>query len=118
MRRALAFIVFLLMGAAAVAAPKFPALTGRVVDDAHVLSASTVQSLDQMLEGYERGTSNQVVVVTIGSLQGTSIEDYGYQLGRTWQIGQKGKDNGALLIVAPKERKIRIEVGYGLEPVV
>ena len=117
MRRALAFIVFLLIGAAAVAAPKFPALTGRVVDDAHVLSASTVQSLDQMLADYERGTTNQVVIVTIPSLQGTSIEDYGYQLGRTWQIGQKGKDNGALLIVAPNERKVRIEVGYGLEPV-
>lgn len=117
MRRALVFIAFLLIGAAAIAAPKFPALTGRVVDDAHVLSASTVQSLDQMLADYERGTTNQVVVVTIPSLQGTSIEDYGYQLGRAWQIGQKGKDNGALLIVAPKERKVRIEVGYGLEPV-
>lgn len=117
MRRALAFIVFLLIGAAAIAAPKFPALTGRVVDDAHVLSVSTVQSLDQMLADYERGTTNQVVVVTIPSLQDTSIEDYGYQLGRIWQIGQKGKDNGALLIVAPKERKVRIEVGYGLEPV-
>ncbi len=117
MRRALLFIVFLLVGAVAIAAPQFPALTGRVVDDAHVLSASTVQSLDQMLEGYERGTTNQVVVVTIPSLQGTSIEDYGYQLGRAWQIGQKDKNTGALLIVAPKERKVRIEVGYGLEPV-
>lgn len=117
MRRTFAFIVFLLIGAAAFAAPKFPVLTGRVVDDAHVLSASTVQSLDQMLADYERGTTNQVVVVTIPSLQGTSIEDYGYQLGRSWQIGQKGKDNGALLIIAPNERKVRIEVGYGLEPV-
>jgi len=115
--RALTFIVVLLLGTVAFAAQQFPALTGRVVDDAHVLSASTVQSLDQMLADYERGTSNQIVVVTIASLQGKSIEDYGYQLGRTWQIGQKGINNGALLIVAPKERKVRIEVGYGLEPV-
>lgn len=69
-----------------------------------------------MLEEYERGTSNQVVVVTISSLQGYAIEDYGYQLGRFWQIGQKDKNNGTLLIVAPNERKVRIEVGYGLEP--
>ncbi|MDD4615850.1 MAG: TPM domain-containing protein [Alphaproteobacteria bacterium] len=98
------------------AALTFPRLTGRVVDDAHILSPQTIQSLDKKLEDYERGTGNQVVVATIPSLQGTDIEDYGYQLGRTWQIGQKGKDNGALLIVAPNERKVRIEVGYGLEP--
>ena len=117
MMRAFALIVVLFLSFYAVAALKFPALTGRVVDDAHILSASTVQSLDQTLADYERSTSNQIVIVTIPSLQGTSIEDYGYQLGRTWQIGQKGKNNGALLIVAPKERKVRIEVGYGLEPV-
>jgi uncharacterized protein len=113
----LSFFLFLLCGGLAVAAPKFPALTGRVVDDAHILSPTTVQSLNQMLADYERGTTNQVVVVTLASLAGNTIEDYGYQLGRTWQIGQKGKDNGVLLIVAPKERKVRIEVGYGLEPV-
>jgi uncharacterized protein len=115
--RLFAFLIIVFLGAAAIAAPQFPALTGRVVDNAHILSVSTVQSLEQMLADYENGTSNQVVVVTIPSLQGTSIEDYGYQLGRTWQIGQKGKNNGALLIIAPKERKVRIEVGYGLEPV-
>jgi len=115
--RAFTFIVALLLGTIAFAAPTFPSLTGRVVDDAHVLSASTVQILDQMLADYEHGTSSQVVVVTVASLQGISIEDYGYQLGRTWQIGQKDKNNGALLIVAPKEKKVRIEVGYGLEPV-
>lgn len=111
-------LLFIVIGsAAAYAALHFPALTGRVVDDAHILSAETVQSLDNMLADYERGTTNQVVVVTLPSLQGTSIEDYGYRLGRAWQIGQKGKDKGVLLIVAPKERKVRIEVGYGLEPV-
>ena len=60
-------------------------------------------------------TSDQLVVVTLKSLQGTSIEDFGYQLGRHWQVGQKGKNNGVLLIVAPNERRVRIEVGYGLE---
>ena len=60
-------------------------------------------------------STDQLVVVTLKSLQGTSIEDYGYQLGRKWQIGQKDKNNGVLLIVAPNERKVRIEVGYGLE---
>jgi len=115
--RALVFVVALLLSAVAFAAPQFPALTGRVVDGAHILAPITIQSLDQILADYERGTANQVVVVTVPSLQGNSIEDYGYQLGRTWQIGQKGKNNGALLIVAPKERKVRIEVGYGLEPV-
>jgi len=114
--RALPFFVVLLLGVIAFAAPQFPALTGRVVDDAHILTPATVQSLDQMLADYERGTSNQIVVVTILSLHGNSIEDYGYQLGRTWQIGQKDKNNGALLIVSPHERKVRIEVGYGLEP--
>jgi uncharacterized protein len=63
----------------------------------------------------EQKSSDQLVVVTLKSLQGTSIEDYGYQLGRTWGIGQKKVNNGALLIVAPNERKVRIEVGYGLE---
>ena len=93
----------------------FPALTGRVVDDAGVLDASTTTALTQSLAELEQKTTDQLVVVTLKSLQGTSIEDYGYQLGRRWQIGQKDKNNGVLLIVAPNERKVRIEVGYGLE---
>ncbi len=68
-----------------------------------------------MLVTHEGATGEQVVVVTLDSLQGYSIEDYGYQLGRHWGIGQKDKNNGVLLIVAPKEHKVRIEVGYGLE---
>ena len=68
-----------------------------------------------MLAAHERATGEQVVVVTLDSLQGFSIEDYGYQLGRYWGIGQKGKNTGAMLIVVPKEHKVRIEVGYGLE---
>jgi len=97
------------------AALTFPELTGRVVDEAGLLTPAERQGLTDMLAAYEQKTTNQVVVVTLKSLQGTSIEDYGYQLGRHWGIGQKGKDNGALLIVAPNERKVRIEVGYGLE---
>jgi uncharacterized protein len=116
MRRAFAFLLVVVGSTMAFAALQFPALSGRVVDEAHILSEATVQSLDQMLGDYERGTTNQVVVATLQSLQGTTIDDFGYQLGRTWQIGQKDKNNGALLIVAPHEKKVRIEVGYGLEP--
>lgn len=94
---------------------RFPKLTGRVVDEAGLLSASERQSLDATLQKFEQATGNQVVVVTLRSLQGVPIEDYGYQLGRTWGIGRAGKNDGVLLIVAPKERKVRIEVGYGLE---
>ena len=93
----------------------FPALTGRVVDEAGVLDATTRATLTEVLADLEKKTADQVVVVTLKSLQGASIEDYGYRLGRRWQIGQKDKNNGALLIVAPNERKVRIEIGYGLE---
>src|SRR3984957_9042088 len=93
----------------------FPALSGRVVDEAGILDAAARAALTQSLADLEQKTTDQLVVVTLKSLQGTSIEDYGYQLGRRWQIGQKEKNNGVLLIVAPSERKVRIEVGYGLE---
>lgn len=99
------------------AAPTFPPLTGRVVDDAHVLSPQVQEDLTNKLAALEQKTGDQVVVVTLSSLQGDEIEDYGYQLGRAWGIGEKDKNNGALLIVAPNEHKVRIEVGYGLEPV-
>ena len=93
----------------------FPPLTGRVVDQAGLLDVETTTRLEQQLQAHEAATSNQLVVVTLKDLQGLAIEDYGYQLGRAWGIGQKGKDNGVLLIVVPGLRKIRIEVGYGLE---
>ena len=95
--------------------PEFPSLTGRIVDQANVLSEPSRSSLTQLLQEHEQSSSNQVVVVTLNSLQGYAISDYGYQLGRHWNIGQQGRDNGTLLIVAPNERKVRIEVGYGLE---
>lgn len=79
---------------------KFPALSGRVVDDAQMLEPATRAQLTQELAAHEQATSEQLVVVTLASLQGATIEDYGYQLGRHWGIGQKDKNNGALLIVA------------------
>ncbi len=117
MRRIACFILagVLVSAVAAAAEPTFPELTGRVVDQAGLLEAAEEAALSRLLEQHERKTTNQIVVVTLQSLQGYPIEDFGYRLGRHWGIGQKGKDNGALLIVAPKERKVRIEVGYGLE---
>jgi len=99
------------------AAPEFPKLTGRVVDNAQYLSADVQAQLSQQLKAHEDASGNQLVVVTLENLQGYSIEEFGYQLGREWGIGQKGENNGALLVVARDERKVRIEVGYGLEGV-
>jgi uncharacterized protein len=93
----------------------FPVLSGRVVDDAGLLPAPDREALTRSLADLEAKTTDQLVVVTLKTLQGRPIEDFGYQLGRAWGIGQKGKDSGALLIVAAAERKVRIEVGYGLE---
>lgn len=93
----------------------FPPLTGRVVDDAGILSPTTDSELTDMLARLEKANGDQLVVVTLKSLQGHSIEDFGYQLGRYWGIGREGKNNGVLLIVAPNQHKVRIEVGYGLE---
>lgn len=101
--------------ASAHADPQFPALTGRVIDQAGILSPSTESKLAELLAEHERRTSNQVVVVTLPSLQGYDIADYGVRLGRAWKLGQAGRDNGAILIVAPRERLVRIETGYGLE---
>jgi uncharacterized protein len=117
MRFAAIFIAFLFSALPALAAPSFPVLSGRVVDDAHILSQQTRDDLDQKLAGLESRTSRQLVVVTLPSLQGYEISDYGYQLGRAWGIGQAKLNNGVLFIIAPKERKVRIEVGYGLEPI-
>jgi uncharacterized protein len=94
---------------------KFPELTGRVVDNAQMIEPAVREQLTQQLQAHEKATGEQLVVVTLPNLQGTDIADFGYQLGRAWGIGQKDKNNGALLIVARDERKLRIEVGYGLE---
>ncbi len=111
----IAACVFLVCAALAALAVEFPRLTGRVVDEARLLTAQQRESVVAALAEHERKTATQVVVVTLNSLQGLPIEDYGYQLGRHWGIGEADKDTGALLIVAPNERAVRIEVGYGLE---
>ena len=97
------------------ATAEFPALSGRVVDDAGVLDASTRAALRAKLAAHEAQDQHQIVVATVKSLNGNSIEDYANRLFRRWRLGQRGKNNGVLLLHAPTERKIRIEVGYGLE---
>ena len=101
-------------------AQSFPELTGRVVDQANLLDASQEAQLTSQLEALETQSNRQLVVATVNSLEGYDIADYGYRLGRTWGIGQDGdgeteKDNGIILLVAPNDRQVRIEVGYGLE---
>ena len=103
--------------AVAASAQTFPALSGRVVDQAGVISPAVEARLTEQLADVERRTGAQVVVATVRSLEGREVEDYGYRLGRAWQIGQKGKNNGVVFLVAPSERRVAIEVGYGLEPV-
>jgi len=110
-------LAFTVCATAWAAEPQFPALTGRVVDGANLLSQSDRAVLEADLRALEGKSSDQVVVVTLPSLQGYPIEDYGYRLGRHWGIGTKELNNGVLLIVAPNERKVRIEVGRGLEPI-
>ncbi|MFM7028331.1 MAG: TPM domain-containing protein [Chakrabartia sp.] len=108
---------FLLLVPVLARAQDFPAPNAtRVVDAANLMSAGDEAALDARLAAFEQKTGRQFVVATIPDLQGFPIEDYGYQLGRAWGIGSKEKNDGVLLIVAPKDRKVRIEVGYGLEP--
>ena len=108
---------FLLLPGIARAAPSFPPFTGLVTDAANIIPADQKAALEAKLGALKQQTGRQLVVATIPDLQGYEISDYGYQLGRSWGVGLKGVDNGAILIVAPKEHKVRIEVGYGLEPV-
>lgn len=95
--------------------PALPKLTGRVVDEAGLLSPVTRAELSSRLARLEKATGHQLVILTVRSLKGQTIEDFGVRVGRTWGLGRRGVDDGVLLIVAPTERKVRIEVGYGLE---
>lgn len=97
------------------AQPQFPELTGRVVDNADILPPEAEAALTAKLEALETQSQRQLVVATVPDLQGYDIADYGYQLGRAWGLGDAERNDGALLLVAPNERKVRIEVGYGLE---
>lgn len=109
---ALAMTILLFVASPAFA-QTFPKLSGRVVDEAHLLSAAQVVDLTSKSEALEAQSGRQLVIATVPSLQGRGIEDYGYQLGRSWGIGAKGKDDGVILLVAPTEHKVRIETGYG-----
>ncbi|WP_375464746.1 TPM domain-containing protein [uncultured Methylobacterium sp.] len=113
---ALAVVALLALYAGALAAElSFPALTGRVVDAAAILTPEQRTGLEAKLKAFEDRTSDQLVVATVANLQGATIEDYANRLFRAWKLGQAKTNNGALLLVAPTERKVRIEVGYGLE---
>lgn len=115
MKKILLILTLLLSILSADITQYFPKLDGRVVDTANLLSNSAKEKLTTILKEHETKTSNQIVVVTLKSLNGYEIEDYSYQLGRFWGIGQKDLNNGVLLVISMDERKLRIEVGYGLE---
>ncbi|MBN8919336.1 MAG: TPM domain-containing protein [Rhizobiales bacterium] len=96
-------------------AASFPALTGRIVDQAKIIPPATQVSVEQKLVDLEAKSGIQLVVATVASLEGQEIEPYANALFRAWGLGEKEKNNGVLLLVAPNERKVRLEVGYGLE---
>lgn len=98
-----------------VLALEVPKSTGYVNDLAGLISSATELKIENFLRGFEASDSTQLVVLTVDSLQGEALEEYSLKVAENWGIGQKGKDNGALLLIAKQERKIRIEVGYGLE---
>lgn len=114
LRTLCATLVLMIMSAAS-AAPELPSLDSQVVDQAGLLDAGQEAALLARLQTLESETSNQMVVVTVPDLQGYDIAEFALELGRQWGIGQEGKDNGLVLLVAPTERKVRFEVGYGLE---
>jgi uncharacterized protein len=99
----------------AAAAAEIPFLTGRVVDDAGVLGAEMRERMEAQLKAHEERTTNQVVVLTVPSLEGETVEAFAEKVFRGWALGQKGKDNGVLVVIATGDRRMRIEVGYGLE---
>ncbi len=114
LRVVLAFALIVLGTVAAAQQLRVPPLA-RIVDQAAVLSPATREQLDRLLAEHEKRSSNQIVVVTLPSLGGLDIAEAGLQLGRAWKLGTKQNSNGVLLVIAPAERKLRIEVGYGLE---
>jgi uncharacterized protein len=116
-RRVLGFVLLLLLPLAGAAAKDIPPLTGRVNDTANLIPQDQRQRIEAQLAAFEKQTGDQVAVLTVDSLDGEAVEDYANKVGRTWALGQKGKDNGVLLLVSKGDRKMRIEVGYGLEPV-
>jgi len=119
-RRALHWLIALSWALAAGASAQqadVPYLTGRVVDNAEILKPDTRKRLAETLRQHEQQTTNQVAVLTVPTLQGDSVEEYAVRVFEQWKLGQKGKDNGVLVVIAPQDRRMRIEVGYGLEGV-
>ena len=110
-------VVFLgfLLNPLLLSALEVPPLTGRIVDLAGALPAHDSEQLSARLEAHEQQTGNQVAVLILPSLEGEPVEEYSHRVATTWRLGRKGTDNGVLLLIALKERKLRIEVGYGLE---
>ncbi|BFU94634.1 MAG: conserved protein of unknown function [Nitrospira sp.] len=108
-------LITLLLVAIPLFALEVPPLTGRVVDSAHVLPTSDVDSLTASLKAHEEKTTNQVAVLIVPSLESEPLEEYAHRVATSWKLGQRGADNGVLLLIAVKERRLRIEVGYGLE---
>src|SRR5439155_6562044 len=92
-----------------------PFLTGRVVDNAEILKPATREKITAALKAHEQASGDQIAVLTVPTIGGESIEEYAVKVFENWKLGQKGKDNGVLMIVAPQDRKMRIEVGYGRE---
>jgi uncharacterized protein len=99
------------------AAVDIPYLSGRVVDDAQIITPAARERLTAAMKAHEDATGNQIAVLTVPTIQPDSIEDYAVKVFEAWKLGQKGKDNGVLVVVVPRDHKMRIEVGYGLEPV-
>src|SRR5665811_1196574 len=114
LRVVVGFIAFVCVGIAAFAV-NYPALTGRIVDQAKIISSDTRSAMEPKLIDLEAKSGIQLVVATVTSLEGQEIEPYANALFRSWQLGETAKNNGVLLLVAPNERRVRIEVGYGLE---
>lgn len=114
MRKILGFSLIVLLSSS-VQALEVPYLSGRIVDEANIIDVSTEQNLTQAMKSLEDQTSDQIAVLTVPSLEGDSLEDFTTRVFEKWQLGQKGKDNGILFLVVPNDRKMRIEVGYGLE---
>ena len=111
----LAAILVQLCAVVAAGAADVPYLTGRVVDNAEILKPATRERVAALAKAHEDKTSDQIAVLTIATLGGESVEEFAVRVFEGWKLGQKGKDNGVLVVVAPKDRKMRIEVGYGLE---
>ena len=108
----------LLLTAAPADAQTFPKLAGNpVVDQANIIPAAEEAALNAQLLDLQQKTGHQLVVATVSDLEGNDVADYGYKLGRAWQIGDKEKDDGVVFLIAPNERRMNISVGYGLEPI-